>query len=403
MTVASSALVTQRRTPFASNGPIGAGAVRTQERILDAAVRVFREDGYHDATVARIAKLAGCSRIAFYQYFANKEEVFRHLAEQVARDVGASTELVDPITADAEGWAALRAWVGRYAEIHQRYEPVFHAYESDPALAAIAGQTGEETLTRILARLPARRLRPVVTVLLEMMNHTLDVNGVLGAYPRPLVEQAITDVMHRTLFGLQPGVNVHEPETEADLPSGTPWWTSTDDPPESEVREALLTAGREVFVERGYHRARVDDVVGAAGLSHGAFYRYFRNKDELARVLTAEAVQGVGELVEDLPEPDDLRPWLQRYHAAHRDEAGMLQVWLDAALQAPSLRAESATLLGWGCRRMAHHLERRGFGDPCLDGVVLVALLGIFGARPRPATEVEATAVIIERGLLGVS
>jgi hypothetical protein len=31
----------------------------------------------------------------------------------------------------------------------------------------------------------------------------------------------------------------------------------------------------------------------------------------------------------------------------------------------------------------------------------LVALLGVFGARSRPAADIEAAAHIIERGLLG--
>jgi hypothetical protein len=76
-------------------------------------------------------------------------------------------------------------------------------------------------------------------------------------------------------------------------------------------------------------------------------------------------------------------------------------VWVDAALQAPELKAESAPLLDWGRRRMASHLRSRGFGDVEVDAVVMVALLGVFGARPRPAGEVDATALVIERGLLG--
>ncbi len=54
----------------------------------------------------------------------------------------ASTEALDPLTPDLEGWAALRAWVARYAEIHARYEPVFHALESDDVLAAVARAHG---------------------------------------------------------------------------------------------------------------------------------------------------------------------------------------------------------------------------------------------------------------------
>ena len=64
---------------------------------------------------------------------------------------------------------------------------------------------------------------------------------------------------------------------------------------------ALLAAGRDVFVQRGYQNTRVDDLVKAAGVSHGAFYRYFRNKEELARILTVRGVRAVGAVVTEMP------------------------------------------------------------------------------------------------------
>ena len=176
----------RRRSPRAvlRQPRVGARGQRTQQRILDAALRAFGEQGYHGCSIDRITKLARCSRVSFYQYFASKEDVFRQLAGQVARQVSASTEALDPLTPDREGWAAMRAWVARYAEIHARYEPVFHAYETDDALAAVARRTGEETVARIHARLatttlPPRQLDPVIRLLLECLNHTLDVSGIL--------------------------------------------------------------------------------------------------------------------------------------------------------------------------------------------------------------------------------
>ncbi len=154
-----------RRAPFSDNPRVGARGQRTQQRILDAALRAFGEAGYHGCSIDQITTLARCSRVSFYQYFASKEDVFRQLAGQVARQVSASTEALDPLTPDLEGWTAMRAWVARYAEIHARYEPVFHTLESDDALAAVARRTGEETIARIHARLAtptlsARQLEP---------------------------------------------------------------------------------------------------------------------------------------------------------------------------------------------------------------------------------------------------
>jgi AcrR family transcriptional regulator len=425
------AVTISRRAPFSDNPRVGARGRRTQQRILDAALRAFGEEGYHGCSIDRIAKLARCSRISFYQYFASKEDVFRQLAGQVARGVSASTEALDPLTPDRDGWAAMRAWVARYAEIHARYEPVFHSLATDEVLAVMARHTGGETVSRIQARLatttlPPRQLDPVVRLLLESLNHTLDVVGTLrsalpDAYPADRVEVAVTDVLHRTLFGIQADVNVHAPEgppppalefgPEMGDMLGQGGALNADSGASGNAAfDALLSSGRDVFVERGYHNTRVDDLVGAAGVSRGAFYRYFRNKEDLARVLTARAVQSVGAEVLEIPDVSALdeatgegvlKRWLRRYHAAHVHEAAMLRVWVDGALQDPSIRGESAPLLDWGRRRMSRYLRPRGFGDVDIDAVVMVALLGVFGARPRPAAEVDAAARIIEQGLLG--
>lgn len=42
-----------------------------------------------------------------------------------------------------------------------------------------------------------------------------------------------------------------------------------------------MTAGFEVFAEKGFLRAQIGDIVRAAGKSNGVFHIYFRNKDAL--------------------------------------------------------------------------------------------------------------------------
>jgi AcrR family transcriptional regulator len=425
------AVAVVRRAPFSDNPRVGARGQRTQQRILDAALRAFGEAGYRGCSIDQITTLARCSRVSFYQYFANKEDVFRQLAGQVARQVSASTEALDPLTPDLDGWAALRAWVSRFGTIHARYEPVFHAFEGDEELAAVARNIGEESVTRIRARLetttlPPRHLDPVLRLLLECLNRTLDITAMVRAvrtdgYPGPDVEVALTDVMHRTLFGVHDSVNVHAPDGAPPpaLESGSAMFELIQPPgaidpnaPNSRVLDALLLSGRDVFVERGYHNTRVEDLGAAAGVSHGAFYRYFRNKEELARMLTARAVEAVGTTVNEIPDISTLdetagrsmlRRWLSRYHIAHMNEARMMRVWIDAALQGPQLRTESAPIFDWGRRRMARWLHPRGFGDVDMDAVVLVALLSVFGARQRSAAEIDAAVLVVERGLLGRS
>lgn len=48
-----------------------------------------------------------------------------------------------------------------------------------------------------------------------------------------------------------------------------------------ERRDQILEAASEVFVERGFHKARMDDIAKKSNLSKGSLYWYFKNKDAI--------------------------------------------------------------------------------------------------------------------------
>jgi TetR/AcrR family transcriptional regulator, transcriptional repressor of aconitase len=50
---------------------------------------------------------------------------------------------------------------------------------------------------------------------------------------------------------------------------------------EQEVRDRIVRAAISVFAEHGFHRATMQDIVRASGLSVGAIYTYFRSKSDL--------------------------------------------------------------------------------------------------------------------------
>src|SRR3954451_3536520 len=107
------AVAVVRRAPFSDNPRVGARGQRTQQRILDAVLLAFGEQGYHGCSIDRITKLGRCSRVSFYQYFHSMEDAFQQLAGQVGRQVSGSPEALDSLTPDLEGCAVMRAWFPR--------------------------------------------------------------------------------------------------------------------------------------------------------------------------------------------------------------------------------------------------------------------------------------------------
>jgi AcrR family transcriptional regulator len=64
-------------------------------------------------------------------------------------------------------------------------------------------------------------------------------------------------------------------------------------------RDAILRAAGKVFAERGYHATAISDIARELGAGHGTFYRYFRNKEDIARGLVAKALDRVMEALAD--------------------------------------------------------------------------------------------------------
>ena len=50
-------------------------------------------------------------------------------------------------------------------------------------------------------------------------------------------------------------------------------------------REQILEAGAKVFLKKGFHAARIEDIVAEARLGKGTFYLYFTDKEDLFRAL----------------------------------------------------------------------------------------------------------------------
>jgi AcrR family transcriptional regulator len=60
---------------------------RTRAKLVDAARTIFERDGFADARIMDIARLAGMSYGSFYTYFTTKEEVFGEVARAMQREM----------------------------------------------------------------------------------------------------------------------------------------------------------------------------------------------------------------------------------------------------------------------------------------------------------------------------
>jgi len=108
----------------------------------------------------------------------------------------------------------------------------------------------------------------------------------------------------------------------------------------------LLNAAMVAFDRRGYHATRVNDIVNIAKTSHGTFYLYFSNKEDLLRALVTEAAGEAQTLYDALsalpadggvPRWDDVHGWVKAYSELWTRYAPLFRTWTDLATIDPEL------------------------------------------------------------------
>jgi AcrR family transcriptional regulator len=189
-----------------------------------------------------------------------------------------------------------------------------------------------------------------------------------------------------------------------------------------DAREHLLRAAAEVFSERGFKDASVDEIATRAGYSKGALYWHFESKDELFFALMDASVDAPAHemiaLFQSAPPEQDMGPeGSRRFVKLLREQRELLllehEYW-SQAVRDPEPRARYAehrrklrSALGQAMKVRFEHL---GTPDPPIDpeeiaSVITGLFAGLAQQRLVDPTSVPdhlfgKTLVLIYRGLL---
>ncbi len=144
----------------------------------------------------------------------------------------------------------------------------------------------------------------------------------------------------------------------------------------------LLDAGIQVFAKRGYHAARVDDIVKAARTSHGTFYLYFSNKEDLFQALVADVADelatlrgSLGPVTPDEKGLAELEAWLDRFAALYEHYGPIIRTWTEAEVGGSDVGRLGTDVVG----ELASALIEASGGptdiDPAIAAMALVAMV----------------------------
>ena len=186
----------------------------TMRKLLDSAMKVLDERGYHGTRVKDVVDLSNTSHGTFYLYFSNKEDLVRALTMEATSEASTlSHDAVVEAGSSLEGgsWEQLRAWIGDYSSLWLRYAPLFRSWTDLATMDEAVGDQTRRMVTalneamdsQIAAAHPGGDLDPEVTsmAMLAMLDRFHFMRELVD---RPVDEDALdtlATIMHRALFG----------------------------------------------------------------------------------------------------------------------------------------------------------------------------------------------------------
>jgi AcrR family transcriptional regulator len=132
-------------------------------------------------------------------------------------------------------------------------------------------------------------------------------------------------------------VSRYDPGIRPSLDGGTPALERELGRQGRETVRKLLEAAQGEFDEKGFQAVRVDDVVRRAKTSHGTFYLYFANKDDLFKTLLRDALHDMEVITGDFPVVtsneagrEALASWVRQFFDTYAAHAPVLRILTSA-------------------------------------------------------------------------
>jgi len=155
-------------------------------RILNAAVKVFAELGFHQATISQIAREAGVADGTIYLYFKNKKDILSHFFNHTTRQVFDRFRHVVDQEAGAED--KLRALIRMHLSEFQKYRDMAVVFQREALLARHVNEDDIKAITRMY-----------LDILDEILRTGQKENTIRKSIPRGLTKRFILGAVNEVI------------------------------------------------------------------------------------------------------------------------------------------------------------------------------------------------------------
>ena len=276
-------------------GSSGDSSGDTRRRLLDAAVSLFLEVGYHNLRIEDITNHAGLGKGTFYLHFQSKRDLllayFQDVVEHIeAVEAEAASDGIDPLSRVNLRIRSALDVQGNWNKTNTFLRIAANSTDADISTAAreVHARMAEAAQTDMAAAIARHEFREIHTELASLamvgMQEVLAWRaGQDSTYSAEQLFDFVVDVHRRVLIdpvddSVLPWAD-RMVESAAQATNESTAVALTREP--LDTREKLLVAAVDLFLDEGYSNLRISDITDYAGVGKGTFYLHFASKRDL--------------------------------------------------------------------------------------------------------------------------
>jgi AcrR family transcriptional regulator len=250
------------RNKKAKRIPQRADGIESKNKLKKAAIGLLSKNSFSNVSISQITKHAGLSTAAFYQYYINKDELFREIVDDFIKDIKHSLKGESITDVALKYFEYCKRNKNLIQAIHlNEYHFEWLRNEFEDVIQSISEKHGLTDVGLFYFWSPIR--------------FVINFGDLLGVKVEPNV------LLSLIVNGIQ-----KEKKESQNLPKEVFTFTPEKHVLEvDEKRELILANAESLFGTYGYQKTQIYDIAKASGIGVGTIYLYFENKKEILREL----------------------------------------------------------------------------------------------------------------------
>ncbi|MDO4690714.1 MAG: TetR/AcrR family transcriptional regulator [Fusobacterium sp.] len=242
----------------------------TKGKIINSAIELFSSKPFEEVSVSEICRNANISNGIIYKYFKTKEEIYKFLLSETIVRIDSYLSIIEGDTIEER----LKDFIKKNLDLTRKEIKLIRIYRDGQYKFLEYEKKLKKVYNRSLENVYKRKLKIIekffilstirhINIYFITKNIEIDIDFLVRSLLYGFLYQSKRDtsILHDGMFYLRIPFN------------------------SANVKCKILNVGSEILSNQEYNSIKISDITSKAGISSGAFYLYFKNKDSFLKTV----------------------------------------------------------------------------------------------------------------------